>query len=455
MQQQSKASFAEEENTPVMAESNVDGNIPPMKTPISSAKSSLAFIESLPNIVQTALNQVAQDEGFTNGRYTINVEDGTIKGDGFIAEMIRASLSEGDRRNAYLCKIPSMNEARRQQDGTMEIFEREITMYNEILPAMFTYQEKKGIGRVDGFFNIPKCYYARFEQQTQEAIIVMEDLRSLDYRMYCKQTPVDFQHAQLLMEHVGRYHAVSLAMKRDQPEEFERFKIENPLKNTLRTPEAPFLMVLRKTAADALETLEPHEAIERTKMQQMIDNMMEEFVRFDDISLVEPFGVLRHGDCWINNMLYRYKDDAPENIILLDWQVSCYGSPVLDLVYFIFCCTDEEFRRLHYVEMLDIYHNSLSALLKLLGHDPQQVFPRSALDLQLQLFGRFGLMLAVLLVPLQCTASEDLPDLDDTAETFRDTQTFDAAVFTKNANQIAFRKRMSGVIRDTIRYGYM
>uniref|UniRef100_A0A182SAH1 CHK domain-containing protein n=1 Tax=Anopheles maculatus TaxID=74869 RepID=A0A182SAH1_9DIPT len=282
----------------------------------------------------------------------------------------------------------------------------------------------------------------------------MDDLRQKDYTMFTKDKAVDYEHTRLTMEQLGRYNAVSLAMKHDRPQEFEQFKVSDPMKEMMG-PGNPFLMMLQKTGMDAIETLEPHETKERAKMQKLLDNMMADFERFDNYELAEPYAVLGHGDCWINNMMYRYRKGAPEQVILLDWQSARYASPILDLAYFILCCTDEEFRRRHYDEMMNVYYNSLATLLEQLGHSPQEIFPRTAFLRQLRQYGRFGLLLAAFVVPMLCTRKEDLLDMDATAEMFRETETVDIAIYTKNTNQSAYRKRMSAVIRDTVRYGYI
>ncbi|XP_035897702.1 uncharacterized oxidoreductase dhs-27-like [Anopheles stephensi] len=426
----------------------------PASEPFHSGAPQLDGRHELPKYFYTAMEQVAKGEGFNAGQYSVEVEDGSSKGDGFAGELFRAYLSEGDRREVYLCKIPPLNEARRQQFGTMAIFEREALVYNTFLPLMFAYQEEKGISREDGFFCTPKCYYAHYDGPTEEAIIVMEDLRQSEYTMFNKDKPVDYEHIRLAVEQLARYNAVSLAMKHDRPQQFAQFKVHDPMKDMMG-PGNPFLMMLQKTGADAIETLEPHETKERAKVQKLLDNMVADFERFDKHELAEPYAVLGHGDCWINNMMYRYRRGAPEQVILLDWQSARYCSPILDLAYFILCCTDEEFRRRHYDEMMSVYYNSLAALLEKLGHSPQQIFPRTAFLRQLRQYGRFGLLLAAFVVPMMCTRKEDLLDMDATAEMFLETQNVDIAIYTKNTNQSAYRKRMSAVIRDAVRYGYI
>lgn len=77
-----------------------------------------------------------------------------------------------------------------------------------------------------------------------------------------------------------------------------------------------------------------------------------------------------------------------------------YCSPVCDLVYYIFCCTTKELRDKHYEDFLNVYHSTLTEFLKRLGSDPEKLFPREAFDDHLKRFGRFGLTMAAMVLPI-------------------------------------------------------
>uniref|UniRef100_A0A4Y0BSZ1 CHK kinase-like domain-containing protein n=1 Tax=Anopheles funestus TaxID=62324 RepID=A0A4Y0BSZ1_ANOFN len=408
----------------------------------------------LPAYLYKAMEQVASEQGFTAGQFKLEFDVGSNKGDGFVGQMFKAYLTEGDRREVFLCKIPPLNDARRRQFNTMISFGRETLVYKTFLPEMFAYQEEKGVGREEGFFNVPKCYYAECDEAAEESVIIMDDLRLMDYRMWDKLEPVNYEHARLTMQQLGRLHAVSLALKRDRPEEFEKFKVPDSLV-LLMHDQSPLELMMKQMIYDAKETLEPHETKERAKMEKLAENMRQEMLSLANGSSAEPYTVLGHGDCWVNNFMFNYKNGAPDNIIFLDWQITRYVSPVLDIAYFLFCCTDEEFRRRYYDEMLNIYHNSLATLLEKLGHNPQEVFPRTALVRQLRRYGKFGILMAVFLVPMMCTRPEDLHDMEDAAEKYRDSNELDVKAITTNTNKRAYHTRMSTAIRDMVRYGYL
>lgn len=61
---------------------------------------------------------------------------------------------------------------------------------------------------------------------------------------------------------------------------------------------------------------------------------------------------------------YKFQNGVPKEVCLVDWQLMRYASPILDVVYYIFCCTTKEFREVHYQESLEIYYNSLQSYLK-------------------------------------------------------------------------------------------
>ncbi|XP_052871237.1 uncharacterized protein LOC128276816, partial [Anopheles cruzii] len=145
----------------------------------------------LPKFLYTAMAQVAQEQGFGEGKYALEFDVGSNKGDGFVGQMFKAILTEGDRREVYLCKIPPLNEARRQQFPVLLIFARETLAYSKLHPLMFAYQREKGVREEDGFFNVPKAYHTYCNVEADESVIVMEDLRLQDYRMWDKMKPVN------------------------------------------------------------------------------------------------------------------------------------------------------------------------------------------------------------------------------------------------------------------------
>ena len=411
--------------------------------------------------VRECLEKVAVSEGFTN--YTLIYDHGAKVGDGFVGQILKITIKEvnSDKSLNVLAKIPPDSKVRREQMGAMPLFEREVYIYNVFLPELVKFQHEKHIKESLGFFNFPKCYFAEHKKEEDESIIIMEDLRDSGHRMWDKSKPINYEHAKLLLIALGRLHALSYALKEQRPEQFEKFKSlvdffsNNALNETM-------VVMMTNPLRNAVESLDKDDVKRRAKVTDLADNLVSTLKFALSSENAEPFSVITHGDCWFNNFLYHYKrKDVPESIVMLDWQVARYVSPVIDLCYFLFMCTDHHLRAKHYDEFLNIYHHSLKEMLDRLGCDVMTVFPFTALLRQMKKFGRVAVIFAAMAIPMFATKSEDLLDMDVAAEQLKDQDPAAMAeilkqyaeVLAKNADKI--NDRMRGLLHDAIRYGYL
>lgn len=135
---------------------------------------------------------------------------------------------------------------------------------------------------------------------------------------------------------------------------------------------------------------------------------------------------------------------------------------MLDIVYFIFGSTDKAFRDEHFDEIIKIYHASFTKFLKRLGEDAEQLFPFEELQKQLKRFGRFGMPMALMLLPITTTQSKDLPDFDKLPEIMEELKKGDQmndaakefmAKSMENAKRVGGRTREVAI--DMVRLGYM
>ncbi|XP_058455393.1 uncharacterized protein LOC131432859 [Malaya genurostris] len=399
---------------------------------------------NFPSFVEETVNKVALELGFTPGRYTITYEAGSSC-DGLVGELHQAVITEDARTESLFCKIPPMDPVRRDQFNTMKLFQREVILYGEVLPAMYKFQRDRGVSEAEGFFNTPKCYSTYLDLAKEESLILMENLSMKELRSWDKLKSVDFDHARALMIHLARFHGLSLALKDQQPAVFEKIKLPDVLLPSVSN--SPQLVAMFEASLDNAISLlgaEYHEA--KSKMEFLKDNYLSIAECCLDGKNAEPYAVLNHGDCWVNNIMYGYKNALPHELVLIDWQLARYVSPALDVLYFLFCCTDEAFREQHFDEMLRIYHSSISQILHRLGSDPIELFPFSALQDQLKRFGRFAVIMGAFDIPILCTEPADMPALDgDLSEAFA----------SSPEAQQRYATRMLGVIHDAIRYGYL
>lgn len=89
------------------------------------------------------------------------------------------------------------------------------------------------------------------------------------------------------------------------------------------------------------------------------------------ISIAEPMKnglqVLAHGDFWLNNMMFREDQD----VLFLDFQGCCWGSPALDLQYFMASSVHNDIKIDRFDELMKFYYDELIESLKKLKYDKE------------------------------------------------------------------------------------
>lgn len=137
-----------------------------------------------------------------------------------------------------------------------------------------------------------------------------------------------------------------------------------------------------------------------------------------------------------------------------DWQCTRYAPPVVDIVYFMFLCTDAPLRARHYDDLIQAYHHALRAQLDRLNADVNELFPFTAMLRQLKQYGRYALGAAMMLVPMMSTVKSDLPSMSDVFEKIGEGK-WDGEDFgqSEEAQQL-FKARMGGILRDMNKKGF-
>lgn len=258
------------------------------------------------DFMRDCIDKVASSEGFTS--YDVKFDHGAAVGDGFIGVLLKATIFENnsDRKLSLVVKSPPTNVTRRHEFRSMALFEREVHIYNHVLPEFVKFQEEKKIKMSNGFFNFPKCYYAECDLERDEAILIMEDLRESGFKMWDKFLPTNFEHSKLVAASLGRLHAISFAFKAQKPELFEKFKELDDFWSKSAEEES-FIKMMKANLQRALSTLDESDLKRRNKISKLSENIGQLFKDLASPTLAEPFAVVTHGDSWSNNFMYQYK----------------------------------------------------------------------------------------------------------------------------------------------------
>lgn len=89
-----------------------------------------------------------------------------------------------------------------------------------------------------------------------------------------------------------------------------------------------------------------------------------------------------------------------------------------------------------------------------MGSDPEKLFPYDVMLDQFRKFGKFGMVMATMLLPMLTSEEGQTPDLDELAEQLQDERKMDVNVFISDNSRVEFNKRLHDVVEDMVRLNY-
>ncbi|KAF2893914.1 hypothetical protein ILUMI_12257 [Ignelater luminosus] len=369
------------------------------------------------NEIELLLKNIAEEEGFKN--YKIEKAVGSTKGDGYVGLMTAISIvgktNFGKEKELHLMvKGASKNDALRAELCVTSIFERETCMYDTVIPSFCKLEEEKGL---EPFSGSPKCYKACMIDKSEA--LILKNLRKDGYSLWKKKVPMEHDHVSLVLKEFGRFHAVSLAMRDQQPETFKNLTENMYDIFVMCIEKVDFITALKKLCINGLDSLD---ALKDSKayhiFQKFIDEELETFLKSLS-KLVDNYSVILHGDGWTNNMMFKYEDEGnpnkPTKVCLFDFQISRLGPPVLDLSYFLYGCSSKKVidNLDHY---LDIYYESISTHLHRLGCNSKKIYPRLIFQEQWKKYSRYGLINSMMLLHATLSEQDEVKHLTELAD---------------------------------------
>ncbi|CAH0724135.1 unnamed protein product, partial [Brenthis ino] len=331
-------------------------------------------------------------------------------------------------------KVAIVGEVMRPRMNAEWLYDTERFVYTKLVKVYKNIEEKLNVPQ-EYRYVFPKCYGCNAEHGKE--IVVMENLIENGYKSYNRFKSMDWEHASKGVENLAKFHALSFAFAKYQPEEFQevtadmRYKIGSESK----VPTEIMTEIWGKMVNNALSVIKEDQR-DAVKKFLYSNNHFHQYNR--------PLGkpVIAHGDYRMSNLLFK-KQDKEFNSIAVDYQTVHAGNPITDLLYFIFLGSDEEFRKQHYEELLDHYYKSLVQALERLSVDPVEVYPRNKFDSDLKEILTYGLLLGAAFLPAVTVEAESAPRVDGTA---------DLQDFLFKSNDL-YASRFSEIVNDYIAWG--
>ncbi|XP_069673457.1 uncharacterized protein [Periplaneta americana] len=367
----------------------------------------------------------------------------------WISCISRIVVEEQGDEGAVTLFVKTLPDLKRQEFfGSRLCFSNEISLYTKVFTVFSDFQREKGIAEPIQF--VPRCYFAECDGVND--ILILEDLSPQGFSVPSYKQPLGLQNLRLLMQTLGKFHALSLAIKSVQPQRFRDIRAAvMEVMWISEVTEGSANKYFNKIGSDIFELLVQEEgpdseyALKLRDFTAHVPQNMQQLTQTDPSN--EPWNVITHGDLWASNLLYRQLPGSTE-LRFIDLQHSRYGSPALDLSSVLFLSMDGPMRAEHGDTLLQLYHSTLCQFLTHLGVDPEQVFPFCKVEEQLKKFGRFGVGVSLFNLPHALYKGSQQKSLE-----------FDEiiTVMEKEQNNLSpeCRQRILDNLRDCVDRGYV
>ncbi|KAL7041202.1 hypothetical protein ACKWTF_000677 [Chironomus riparius] len=318
------------------------------------------------------------------------------------------------------------------------IFEREIVVYKEVIGDF----ENTFLERANEVVEFgPKCI--KIVSKPYE-IIVLDDLKAEGYVMADRKVGLGLEESKLVFSKLAKFHAASVIRhQKDGMISPHLDRLVMMQSESMNSPEQvekstqAFLMMYRKLVETA-QNIEGFEKIAEKMSQWDPMKLMTIFM-----AIAEPMQgglkVLNHGDDWLNNMMFKYDDEGRVlDLKFIDFQMSFWGSPANDLIYFFISSIADDVKVAHFDDLIQFYHNELVDSLKKLNYDqPIPTLYELHVDL-LQKGGAFGFHMMFVMFIAKYDSPQDL-DITQIFEQTKDSPGMFEAAFKNPIYQAAFK----------------
>lgn len=262
-------------------------------------------------------------------------------------------------------------------------FTNEVYIYNTVITT-FLNKFSKNFITIDKDLWCPRTYLAEVGKYPElsdqvETLLVLENLAPRGYRLG-NRINLTVDELMLMTKAIAQYHACTYAMRILKDPELETLIAGIIPLGFERTDGRSLYDILYKIALKRLfeyldnkpeeldsEKFQENILIFRKRYENSPLKLMERFRRID-----ETFSVILHGDYNRNNVLFKYDNvngnEIPIDLRFIDFQEVRYGTPAMDLAFFMYMNMPPELLKTDLFErLLKNYHfHLIEALCELL-----------------------------------------------------------------------------------------
>ncbi|XP_049772245.1 uncharacterized protein LOC126156199 [Schistocerca cancellata] len=298
----------------------------------------------------------------------MNIQHANAEGIGYGSLMYRITAfakygnSEKARKISIIVKTALETGAMKDVFESCQAFRIESQALHEVMPQI---HDKLAELEGDEFQPLAAhCYHCG---QKPSDFLVLEDLAAAGFRMAQAGRPLDYEHCAAVLRAYARLHATSAFLLIRQPHYKNTFYNNMFTNQTAQKHFRSLASNVMCALANELEKCPGYEEYSQ-KYREFIERRLDTAYRMlEENKNQTNLPVLTHGDCWKNNIMFKYLDGEVTEVRLLDFQAANVTSPATDLQYFLYSNASEEVHRHRLGDLLRHYHNTLVGLLRRLG----------------------------------------------------------------------------------------
>uniref|UniRef100_A0A2A4JTG5 CHK kinase-like domain-containing protein n=1 Tax=Heliothis virescens TaxID=7102 RepID=A0A2A4JTG5_HELVI len=378
------------------------------------------------------LKKIAEQLNYKDPVIIIN--DLSSGGANYTSTLYTAIIREKNKEDLQLfAKVGAVGEKFREQIS-VNLFDTERFAYTKLFKIYAALEEEHGVPEE---YRLPYVKLYGFDDTLYQETMVLENLLPQGFGPCDRFKSIDWEYASAAVAECAKLHALSFAFKKKDPEEYQQvLKLLKPAWDDM-----PVDDLLKQSMVPALKVIKPeHKAAFENFMNR---GAKETFMKYYEARRVTA---IIHGDYRGNNLLHRVRKDGKVDIKIVDLQTLQGGSPLTDLLYFIFTGSDEQFRARYFDRLVEHYYSQLSAAMRRLHLDPHENFSREDFDAELKEKLPFGLTLATFTLPVITVDTEHAPKVDESLE---------ISNFSVEKTSALYCERLNGVVNDYVRWGVL
>ncbi|CAH1406805.1 unnamed protein product [Nezara viridula] len=209
------------------------------------------------------------------------------------------------------------------------------------------------------------CKFIHYDPRL--SCIVLEDLKASGYSLVPRQKGLDLDHAILVLNSLGRYHGMAKVLEQRGIISKDNYR-PYVLLTDLKMVKGFLYAGISNLSKVMQETWGPEWKETAKKLKISFDPFAKKWLSMGVVQTETNFTVLNHGDCWSNNMMFKYDfQNRPIAMKFLDYQIPHYNTPCMDVTNFLYLGTQPSVRRSNYELLLKTYYDSLVRTLDKFG----------------------------------------------------------------------------------------